>query len=151
MSTRRCRGERGQVAGIEALPFGVLVFVIGTLLVTNVWGVIDAKMAATSAAREAARAFVEAPDALSAEGAAAAAAGEAVAAHGRSPDRLTLDLQEGHFGRCQRVTFQASYPVPAIALPWIGGFGQSFTATARHSEIVDPFRSGLPGTASCVG
>ncbi|MGH2685611.1 MAG: hypothetical protein ACRDJP_09115, partial [Actinomycetota bacterium] len=78
----RCQGDRGQVAGIEALPFGVLIFVVGALLVTNVWGVIDAKLAATSAAREAARAFVEAADAASAERSAALAADEAITAHG---------------------------------------------------------------------
>ena len=146
----RWRGDSGQVAGIEALPFGVLIFVVGALLVTNVWGVIDAKLAATSAAREAARAFVEAPDAPAADDSAARAASEAIAAHGRSPDRLVLDRLAGTFTRCERVTFQASYPVPAIALPWIGGLGEMFTASARHSEIVDPFRSGLEGTASCV-
>lgn len=151
MIAHRCRGDAGQVGGIEALPFGVLIFVVGALLVTNVWGVIDAKLAATSAAREAARAFVEAPDERTAEDVAAHAAAEAIAAHGRTPERLTLERLHGTFARCQRVTFQASYPVPAIALPWIGGFGQSFTATARHSEVVDPFRSGLPGTAACAG
>jgi len=145
----RCRGDAGQVAGIEALPFGVLVFVVGALLVTNVWGVIDAKLAATSAAREAARAYVEADDEPTAGEAAALAAAEAIDAHGRSPDRLVLEQVEGRFARCARVTFRASYPVPAIALPWIGGFGEAFTATARHSEIVDPYRSGLPGVAAC--
>ena len=146
----RARGDHGQVAGIEALPFGVLIFVVGALLVANVWGVVDAKLAVTSAAREAARAFVEAPDALTADADAARAAAEAVDAHGRDSGRLDLQRIDGSFGRCARVTFEASYPVPAIALPWIGGFGRSFTASARHSEIVDPFRSGLPGTASCV-
>ena len=34
--TRR-RSDRGQVGGIEVLPFGLLVFVVGTLLVANVW------------------------------------------------------------------------------------------------------------------
>ena len=146
----RCRGDAGQVAGIEALPFGVLIFVVGALLVTNVWGVIDAKLAMSSAAREAARAYVEASDAATAADAAAAAAAEAVDAHGRTPERLTLTQTGDGFGRCVRVTFEASYPVPAIALPWIGGFGEAFTATARHSEVVDPFRSGLEGTAACV-
>src|SRR5690606_2186473 len=44
------RGERGQVAGIEALPFGLLIFVAGTLLVVNIWGVVDTKFAADTAA-----------------------------------------------------------------------------------------------------
>ncbi len=44
------------------LPFGVLIFVVGALLVTNAWGVVDAEIAADAAAREAVRTYVEAPD-----------------------------------------------------------------------------------------
>jgi hypothetical protein len=30
-------------------------------------------------------------------------------------------------------------------VPWIGAFGTGFvTTTARHSEVVDPYRSGVP-------
>ena len=39
MSVRR-RDERGQAAGVEAVPFGVLVFVTGTLLAVNVWSAV---------------------------------------------------------------------------------------------------------------
>ena len=56
------RDDRGQVAGIEVLPFGFLVLVAGTLLVVNAWAVVDAKFAVDAAVREAARAYVEAPD-----------------------------------------------------------------------------------------
>src|SRR5439155_20334481 len=58
---RRTLDERGQAAGFEVLPFGLLVLVLGTLLVANAWEVIDAKIAVTASAREAARVFVEAP------------------------------------------------------------------------------------------
>jgi hypothetical protein len=33
--------------------------------------------------------------------------------------------------------------VPALTLPWIGGFGRSITASATHTEVIDPFRDGL--------
>ena len=59
---RRCADERGAVGGIEVLPLGMLVLVVGTLLVVNAWAVVDAKLAASAAAREAARAYVEAGD-----------------------------------------------------------------------------------------
>jgi phenylalanyl-tRNA synthetase beta chain len=49
----RLGGDGGQVAGIEALPFGVLIFVVGALLITNLWAVIDTKIAVDAAAREA--------------------------------------------------------------------------------------------------
>jgi len=136
--------ESGQVAGIEAIPFGLLVFVVGVLLVTNAWAVIDAKMTVASAAREAARAYVEAEGADDAPAVAQAAADEVVRAGGRDPGRLQLSSPPSAFARCRRVTFVAEYPVPAITLPWIGGFGHGFTARARHSELVDPYRSGVP-------
>ena len=136
--------ESGQVAGIEAIPFGLLVFVVGVLLVTNAWAVIDAKMTVASAAREAARAYVEAESAGGAPAAARAAADEVVRAGGRDPARLQLTSPPSAFARCQRVTYTAAYPVPAITLPWIGGFGHGFTARASHAELVDPYRSGVP-------
>ena len=148
--TRLSLDERGQAGGFEVLPFGLLVLVVGTLLVANAWGVIDAKLAVTASAREAARVFVEAQ--TEDEGAAAAerAAKEAIAGHGRDPKRLTIE-RSGRFTRCGRVTFVVTYPVPTVQLPWIGGFGGSvITAKAVHSELVDPFRSGLTGNAACA-
>lgn len=141
--------ERGQVGGIEALPLGFLVLVVGTLLVVNAWAVVDAKMTTASAAREAARAYVEAADGRAAPGAARQAAAETVEGLGRDPARLSLHQTSGTFSRCQRVRFEASYPVPAITLPWIGGRGETFEVRSRHTEIVDPYRSGVPGEASC--
>src|SRR5207248_1263005 len=61
------RDERGQIGGIEAVAFGVLVFVLGLLIVVNAWGVVDAKVAAAAAAHDAARAYVEAPSREAAE------------------------------------------------------------------------------------
>ena len=43
--------------GMEVIPFGLLTFVVGALLVANAWAVIDAKMAVSAAAREATRAY----------------------------------------------------------------------------------------------
>ena len=138
------RGEEGQMAGIEALPFGLLIFVIGVLLVANVWAVIDAKIAVSAAAREATRAYVEAPPGSDPMALARSAAAEAMLATGRNPERLVLEPLDAGFSRCHAVRFQASYPVPALTLPWIGGFGEGFTARASHREDVDPYRSGVP-------
>ena len=148
----RWRDDHGQVAGIEVLPFGLLTFVVGMLLVANAWGVVDAKMATTSAAREAVRAYVEASDADVAVAAADDAAAAAMAGHGRDPRSTTVDIRhEGDrpFARCTRVTVTVHHPGPAIRLPFIGGFGHAFDVVARQSEVVDPYRSGLPGEASC--
>ena len=54
--------------------------------------------------------------------------------------------------RCVRVTYEVVYEVPALSLPFIGGYGSApFRVRSTHSEIVDPFRSGIAGAAEdCV-
>jgi hypothetical protein len=145
----RLQGDRGQVGGIEALPFGLLVFVVGGLLLANAWAVVDAKLATDAAAREATRAFVEAPDLAAALEAADAAARQSVNAHGRDGDRAEVaPIGPVGFARCERVTIEVAYDIPAITLPLVGGWGSSpFPVRSRHSEVVDPFRSGVPGEA----
>ena len=56
---------------------------------------------------------------------------------------------DGPFARCVTATVVVDYPVPAIRLPWIGGYGHAFDVHARHSELIDPFARGLSGQASC--
>lgn len=144
----RFRDEAGVVGGFEALPFGFLVFVAGTLLLVNAWAVVDGKLAASAAAREAARAFAESPGPGGVAVAEAhRAAGEAIAGHGRDPDRMELTWASGpRFERCARATVVVTYRVPTLSIPWIGAFGDGVIETsARHSEVVDPFRSGVPG------
>ena len=145
----RCHGDRGQVGGIEALPFGLLVFVLGSLLIANAWAVIDAKFATDAAARQAARTFVEATDETAAVTAAVEAGRAAIAGHGRDPDRAVIGPVGGFaLARCARATFEAVYEVPALSIPLIGGYGTApFRVRSSHSEVVDPFRSGLTGQA----
>jgi hypothetical protein len=136
---------------MEAIPFGLLTFVVGTLLIANAWAVVDAKMAVSAAAREATRAFVEAPVGGDPVALADAAARAAIQAGGRDPQQLVLTRLEGTFARCETVRFQASYRIPAIHVPWVGGFGSGFTATARYAEVVDPYRTGVPrAVGDCV-
>ncbi len=140
------RTERGSVGGVEGLAFGVLVFVFGTLLFYTAWGVVDAKLAASAAAREAGRAYVEATDEEEATNAARAAAASAMSGHGRALGDIRLD---GDFGRCQPVRFVVTTHVPRVALPIFGSGGGTYTVTASHVERVDPYRSGLSGQAQC--
>jgi hypothetical protein len=144
------RVERGVVGGIEVLPFGVLIFVIGSLLIANAWAVVDAKLATTAAAREAARAYVESGSASDGADAASRAAAEAIASYGRDPTGLGLrQATDAPFVRCSRVTFVATYDIPAISLPFGIGLGDSIEVRSRHSEIIDPLRRGLPAEGVC--
>ncbi len=150
MIARLRRDEAGQFAGIEVLPFGLLVFVVGVLVIANAWAVIDAKLAVVSAAREATRAYVESPPDSDPVARAEAAARSAIEGAGRDPSRLTVSPLEADFSRCGEVRFEVSYPIPRLTLPFLGGYGEGFTATARHAEIVDPYRSGVPtGSRRC--
>src|SRR3546814_12875156 len=86
----RLRGDGGQVGGIEAIPFGLLIFVIGSLLIVNAWGVVDAKFATDAAARQAARTFVAGEGLDGALSAAEEAALATISGHGRDPRRPTV-------------------------------------------------------------
>lgn len=139
--------ERGQLGGAEVLPFGFLILIAGTLLVANVWGVIDAKLAAESAAREAVRAYVEASSETEALARGEAAAHDALRGHRRDvPEAVRIAAPPaGSFARCNRVAWTVEYDVPTLTLPFIGPFGgRVITARARHAELVDGYRSGLP-------
>src|SRR5688500_15772999 len=137
--TRTC-GEHGQVGGIEAAVMGTLVVLFGVLLVASAWGVVDAKAAASAAAREAARAYVEAPDALAADAAADRAARAAFEGYGRDGAAVDVERTAGSFGRCARITFEVRHDVRLARLPG-GSGGGTITVRARHSELVDPLRS----------
>lgn len=146
---RRMRGDDGFAGGAEGLLFGSLLFVVGTLLAGNAWAVVDAKLAADAASREAARAYVEAPSAVSAEADAVSAARAAIAGYGRTPARASTAVGGAPFGRCARITVTVAYAVPLVALPGIAA-GRAEVVHAAHSEIVDPYRSGLAGVATCA-
>lgn len=144
---RRCRGDDGFVGGTEGILFGVVVFVFGTLILFNAWAVIDAKMAVSSAARETARTLVEGDGAVAPAVAAGREAFDATSAFSGA-DLAAPDIT-GEFRRCGRVDVTYTYSVPAISLPGGIGWGNGFDVSATHSEIVDPFRSGLDGEAVC--
>lgn len=149
-ASRRLRGEGGQVGGFEVLPFGFLLFVGATLLFVNVWGVIDTKLAVTSAAREAVRAYSESDDADGARAAAVSRATETLDAYGRSGDRATINVPAvSRLERCARVTVTVSYEVPGIVVPFLGGLGGPRTVASSFTEVVDPYRDRLAGEARC--
>ena len=149
------RGERGQVAGIEALPFGLLIFVAGTLLLVNIWGVVDTKFAADASAREGARFVVESAGAgiepWTVREGAQLAAERTFADHGKQRAiEVEVGPQDATFVRCERITVRVATVVPAIRLPFFGGYGDGFDVVATHSELVDPTRAGVEGRADCI-
>lgn len=151
----RRRGERGQAGGMEVLPFGLLVFVAGTLLLVNIWGVVDSRFAADAAAREAARWVVESASRGTTPEEVRAGANEVARAtmadHGRRGElEVRVDPPDATFVRCERIRVTVVAGVPAIRLPFLGGFARAFEVRATRSEIVDPTRAGVDGTATCL-
>jgi hypothetical protein len=145
---RRLRGDRGQVAGIEAVPFGLLVLAVGILLVAHTWAVVDAKFVAVNAAREAGRAFVEARSAVDGAAAARRAVDEVAGRSGRPASAVTLRRTSVGFGRCVPARFEAGLEVPAVGAPWRPD-RPTVLVRARHEEVVDPYRDDLAGLADC--
>lgn len=151
----RRHGERGQAGGMEVLPFGLLIFVAGTLLLVNIWGVVDSRFAADAAAREAARWVVESASRATTPEEVRAGAVEVARAtmadHGREGElEVRIDPPGAAFVRCERIRVTVVAEVPAIRLPFLGGFARTFEVQASRSEIVDPTRAGVAGTASCL-
>lgn len=136
------RGERGALGGGEVLPLGFLLLVIALLAITNAWAVIDARMAVSSASREATRAAVETEQ--DPAGAAVAAAARTVSAFGYEAGAVEVVVEAPTgFGRCAPVRVTVRHRVPAFSLPGIGGIGD-VTVSASHQEIVDPYRNDVP-------
>ncbi len=148
MTGGRLRGDSGQVGGIEAVPFGLLVLVVGVLVLAHTWAVVDAKFVTAASAREATRAFVEAPDRARGRLDADRSATAAADVTGRSLDALEPELPAAVFGRCSPARFVARTTVPAFGLPWRPD-RPHVTVRSSHQELVDPFRDGLPGLAHC--
>jgi hypothetical protein len=142
-------GEEGFAGGVEGLIFGLLLFVVGTLLVASAWGVVDTKLATGSAAEEAARTYVESAGADEAPVQAQSAADSVLAGFGRDPSRAQVTSASGAFVRCGRITIRVSYPAPLLQLPFVGRVGHGLQVSSESSELVDPYRTGLAGTATC--
>lgn len=143
------RDEHGAVGGVEVLPFGFLVFVALTLVIANLWSVVDADVAVRAAAREAGRAFVEAPDLSAARRTAHETAREVMAGTGRDPSRVSIEDDDPDFARCAIVEVRVAYRVPTVSVPFIGGFGRGVRVESRHRERIDAFREGLDLGAHC--
>ena len=135
--------QDGFVAGAEALILGVLIFVIGTLIVVNAWGVVDAKFATSAAAREATRAVVESTPGSDLQATAESVARSTLAGHGRRGAGMQVTpVGASALSRCAEVGYEVAITVPAIAFVGDAALGE-FRVSSRHYELVDPYRSGL--------
>lgn len=141
MTIRRCRGDRGQAAGVEAIPFGILVFVTGTLLAVNVWSAVDARAAVDAAARDYLRAYTAADDGATARVRGRRAAEASLAARRSATAARVADPTEP-FGPCRVATVSVELDTPAIRAPFVGGLGTTTVRSIRR-ELVQPYGTAL--------
>ena len=141
------RGERGVVAGLDGLVFGMLVMVAGTLLIVNAWAVVDSRTALDGAAREYLRSYTRAGDPGTARSSGAAAVTAFLAGRGMDPAAVrTAHPDPTTFGPCAAATVELSLVVPVARVPFVGGFG-STTVHVTGTELVDAHREVIPGAA----
>lgn len=153
------RDDSGYAGGAESVPFGVLVFVVGALLIANLWAVIDTKMAANAAAREYVHAMAEATDEADARATGAQAAQSVIQVWGRDPAKLVPDDiafydANGNrtvWRRCARIVVTVRYNLALINIPLVGAtWGPDPIAVrATRTELVDPFRSSADVEGQC--
>src|SRR5439155_1513782 len=124
-------------AGIEAIPFGLLTFVVGALIVANAWAVIDAKIAVSAAAREATRAYAEAPADADPLGLADAAAREAIQGAGRDPGQLVLTPAAANDAATEALSDRSFYQGDRIEL---SSSAVEAVAVDRVFQLVDQRR-----------
>ena len=135
----RRRDERGVVAGLEGLVFGVLVLMAGTVLVVDAWSVLDTRSSLDGAAREYLRAYTEAADPRTAADEGDRAARGALDGRGTVPAVRITAPDPGRFGPCARAEVELAATVPAVRLPFVGDFGTT-EIRVRHAELVDAHR-----------
>lgn len=135
---RRHDAERGQMAGIEAVPFGLLTVVLATLLATTLWSTISHRDVVDAAARNYLRSYTASPDAATAATRGARAAHHTADARGVDPAMLTIFAPRSPFGPCRQVEVTISMELAALKLPFVGRFGTS-TVTSTQRELIQPF------------
>ena len=136
--------ETGQ-AGAEILFFAFVILLSMTLVVANAWAVIDAKFMVTAAAREGTRTYVKAANADEALAGALGAVDASIEREGGRLNRRIPTNVVGQFGRCERVVVTVAYKIPSVRVPVLGYTFGTRRVSATHSEVVDPYRSGLDG------
>lgn len=132
--------ERGAVAGLEGVMFGVLVLLGGMVLLVNAWAVIDTRTALDASLREYLRTYTRQSDGISARRRGAEAAESVLAARNSHPAHLTIEVSEPNgFGPCSVVTVRLSATVPALRAPFLDDF-TAVTVSAEGSDLMDAHR-----------
>lgn len=139
--------ERGAVAGLDALLFGTLILLAGTVLIVNLWSVIETRTALDAATREYLRTYTTSTDGPAAAVQADRAARTVLEQRGTPLRSLRIDPPEvARFGPCEPSTVQLEATVPAIRLPFLDDLGATVVSVTA-TELIPPHRELAPGPA----
>ncbi|HTO00554.1 MAG TPA: hypothetical protein VL068_07750 [Microthrixaceae bacterium] len=131
------RDERGLAGGIEGLVFGVLILLIGSLAIINIWAMIDTRAALDAASREFLRTYTEQQSVGEARLMGEAAARESLRARAARIEGLSFVVEQPDgFGPCSPVTVRISATVHWFKVPLLPGFGDSHLAV-ENRELID--------------
>lgn len=139
MRTRR--DERGQAAGFESIPLGIVLFVSVTLIVVNAWAIVDTRATLGSAARDYLRAYTREPTRAAGITAGSAAAGRSIGER-TGEQVVTISHPNEPFGPCRAATVEITVEVRAIRVPFLGGLGTTEVSTTQ-SELVQPYGTAI--------
>lgn len=149
--------DRGLVGGSDGLLAGVLVALVGTLLIANVWSVIATRTDADAAVREYLRVYTRADGPGVGAASAEAAALASLSSSGRSTATVSISPPDGSsFGPCGLARVTLRLRAPLVRVPGVAAIG-SRTVTSSGSEVIDPWRSmnrgaaWRPGGVACGG
>ena len=138
------RGERGVAGGGEALAFGALVLLAGTLVLVNVWSVVETRTAVDAAAREYLRSYTRAGEHLEALEVAQRSARATLAARGTPLRGLRIVAPRAEqFGPCGRAEVTLLASVPAARLPFVGSISTS-EIRVTHAELIGAHEEVVP-------
>ena len=154
---RRRWSDRGIVGGSDGLLAGVLVALVGTLVIVNVWSVISARTDADAAVREYLRVYTRADSAGSGAAEADSAARASLSAAGRSDAAVSVTPPDpASFGPCGLARVSLRLRAPLVRVPGLAHLGWH-TVTADGAEVIDPWRamdrgsSWRSGGVACAG
>ncbi|CAB4558421.1 unannotated protein [freshwater metagenome] len=132
--------ERGAVGGGEGVIFGMLILVAGTLVILNLWSILDTRMALEAAAGEYLRTYTEQQNFFQARVVGEAAAKDSLAQRGITPARVEILPSEPQgFGPCAVAVVQLRTQLPWVRVPFIGGAG-STSVSVTQTELIDAHR-----------
>ena len=140
--TRLRRSDRGQAAGIETVPFGILVFISGALLVVNAWAIVTTRSGAASVAREYMRAYTRGASRGDALRRADAVAATVASEQGFGDGAVAIDRPRV-WGACELAEVTVRVRVPEIRAPFLGGFGTT-EVVVTHRNRIDAYRDSDP-------